>query len=263
MAAQPELLSPEAANRPLPQDDPGQHQQSQPQSQPHHYSTSSSTFDRSGSSWPAGFVAFPSTPTPVSEPNRDRPRANSNATTYLSADPGRVQHAQGHGHEYRYGDGGYEHGRPPSASASHAPARTRAQSASSVMRGGYEAAPLPPGMVYPAPPARPQTSHRSRDGDARDSEWEWKRDKGDWDRDWDRNRDRVRDRDWDRDRDGGGAREKVRDRERADGDWRRDSTRDYDRERDRGRDAGRNTLLAHSPAALARPISLFDSDDDG
>lgn len=64
--------------------------------------------------------------------------------------------------------------------------------------GMYEAAPVPPGVVYPASPVRPHTSHA-----------------------------------------------RYRERER-------DSQRGYEQ------DPKETT----SPAALGRPISLFDSDDD-
>ena len=98
----------------------------------------------------------------------------------------------------------------------------------------YEAAPLPVGVTYPAPPVRPHTSHR-------------------------RYKDKDRERDWERERE----RERVRDRDR-DRDRRRDSGKSYERDRDGGRDREEDGLddeLTRSPAPLQRPISLFDSDE--
>jgi hypothetical protein len=279
-AAQPELLSPEAANRPLPQDDAGQqhqhrqhrshshlHSHSQFQSQPHHHHPSSpyETAQRSGTPsnpWPAGFIPYPlpgqstsSTSKPGSRPVRDHRRAqstpspapNSNSNRNPNPDPGRSQN----GH-----------------------VRTRTQSASTSMGradGIYEAAPLPPGVMYPAPPVRPHTSHRRyRDSDE-DRDWVRVRES---DRD-DRDRDRERARNVVRDRDRGVERERVRDRDKErERERRRDLGRDYDgegeRERNRDRvrvrvqdpeDAELDEELTRSPAPLQRPISLFDSDE--
>ncbi|KAF8555443.1 hypothetical protein OG21DRAFT_1483885 [Imleria badia] len=260
IATQPELLSPEAANRPLPQDDQHQHQhqhrpshshsrsQSQSQSQPpsrHYHSSSDDAPQRSGTPhtpWPAGFIPYPPNGTTSSSSSskrgggleRDHRRANSHPTSAPNRDRNATPVQE----------------RP----------RPRTQGAStSTGRGGlggtgtYEAAPLPPGVMYPMPPVRPQTSHRPhRDGD-RDREW-------DQDRERERTRDAPRDLDWDRDR------ERLRDRDR-DRERRQDSGRDYERERERDRyrddpeDTGLDEELTRSPAPLQRPISLFDSDE--
>ena len=123
--------------------------------------------------------------------------------------------------------------------------------------GGYDAAPLPPGVLYPVPPARPHTSHRDRERD-RDRD----RDKG-WDRgegERERPRDVGREWEWERERDKDRDKNRDRDRDRD----RREPLRNYEREREGGlvaKDTGRETMT-QSPAALGRPISLFDSDDD-
>ncbi|KAG6375778.1 hypothetical protein JVT61DRAFT_2628 [Boletus reticuloceps] len=93
---QPELLSPEAANRPLPQDDP--------QSQSHHRHHSHDAVPRSGTPYtpfPVGFVPYPpgygttssTTSHSKSGPERDPRRAYANPTPHPNsgADVGRSQ----------------------------------------------------------------------------------------------------------------------------------------------------------------------------
>ncbi|KAH0830133.1 hypothetical protein J3R83DRAFT_1480 [Lanmaoa asiatica] len=226
--AHPELLSPEAANRPLPQDDPGQHQhqpQSQPQHHHHHHHAPSDTYDtaqRSGTPstpWPAGFIPY--TPSIESRPASERERRRAHPDHTPTPDPNRSKHSRTH---------------PPNGYT-----RTRTQTA-----------PLPPGVTYPAPPVRPHTSHR------RHKDKERVRDVG-RERDWDRDLERERVRD--RDRDGDGDRDRRPDSRR---DYERERERERDRDRDREQDpedTGVSEELTRSPAPLQRPISLFDSDE--
>ncbi|KAG8217111.1 hypothetical protein J3R82DRAFT_5142 [Butyriboletus roseoflavus] len=214
IAAQPELLSPEAANRPLPQDESHQHQHqhhhhhphhhhpSQSRSQPqHHHRGASSTYDtatRSGtpsSPWPAGFVPYGS-----------GPGQGTGTTSKSASERDRRHHHRVH---------------PDPVSDPNRSSSQQGQSAST-----YEAAPLPVGVTYPAPPVRPHTSHRH-----------------------------YKDKERERERDRGGDR--VRDRDR-----RREYERDRDRDREQDReDTGLDEELTRSPAPLQRPISLFDSDE--
>ena len=174
-ASQPKLLSPKAANRPLPQDDVGQHQHqhrhhgshshlhshSQSHSQPHHHhhhhqSSSYDTTQRSRTphnSWPASFIPYPlpstsSSPKLGPGPGRDHrhaqstPAPNSNSNRNLDPDQSQNRHV-----------------RTESASTSMGWPGTTG--------GIYEAALLPPGVTYLVPPV-PHTSHRrygDRDGD--------------------------------------------------------------------------------------------------
>ncbi|KAF8555404.1 hypothetical protein OG21DRAFT_1602875 [Imleria badia] len=203
--AQPELLSPAAANRPLLQDDAYQHQ--------HHPSGTPHTF------WPAGFhhhLAH-SYPTPGPAPNRNMTPQNGHVRTQTQS----VSTSMGRG----------------------------------AVGGTYAAVPLPPGVMYPAPPVHPHVSHRRHEDTV-------------WDRDRDRDGDRGQTRDVPHDGDWERERERVRDKNR---DRRRGSRRDYERERDRDRDGdggreepedtGLDEELTRSPSLFQRPISLFDLDE--
>lgn len=272
IAAQPELLSPEAANRPLPQDDVGQHShqhaQPPPASRHNHASSPYDAPPRSGtpySTWPVGFVPYPpgystssSSGKHGTAPERDHRHAYSPAPELLLSDrtptplPGSSSGSDGGVGRAGSQSGGYVRGRAQSASTSMG--RYAASGAP------YEAAPLPPGLTYPPSPARPSTSHRRQ----RDPDRDRDRDR---DREWDRDRARERHRDV-RDWDGERERERVRDRDR-DRERRRNPGRDYERNREgeTGRDRRREQdsedtdQEARSPAPLQRPISLFDSDE--
>ncbi|KIJ63436.1 hypothetical protein HYDPIDRAFT_113453 [Hydnomerulius pinastri MD-312] len=191
----PELLSPESANRPLPpsKDD---------HTQEHHRSSSSQH-------------------QPRQHPQQQQYQQYLHDPTQRSATPsapwpaGFMPVSLGKGEREREREGGGRHARSKSAMGRGA-----------VVGGEYEMAPLPPGVTYPAPPIRPQTSHRQH-----------------------------RERDRDGRAEGDGERGRYRD-----GDRRRDreGDRGKDRDGDRERNVGGSEEMSHSPAALQRPISLFD-----
>ena len=238
-----ELSSLYATNRPLPQDDQDQDQESsqpQPLSGLRLHSTLSLTHDRPGSTWPADFMPFLSSPAPTPVPENP-PGTNSNATTFLN------------------GAGLHEgHGQP----RFHA----------------HEDAPHSPATGYPARPTHAHTSHKRSKGEDNGRDKNRKRDRRN------RGRDHSRDRHWDRDKieTGTGIEMGV---ESGNGNGMGFAT---ELMRIGGTTLGHNAsanmngtgiglaadleqstkskggeLLARSPAPLMRPISLFDSDEDG